>query len=211
MIVNKTLSISLKESWNSANAKINSMPKAQNVPRSSNAVLWADSATNSLYTWGGNRSPQTNSDSQEELWRLAADGNGGGVWSPVKGESHLIQTEGAAHVVAGAMGYALGGVAYSADSMLAETGLISYNMETGEWKNETAPIGQYGTMLNGKAEYVPFGDEGMVLFLGGAQSTVANASEMTEYSFNNLTFLDLKSARCPQLSLSLSGIQANKK
>lgn len=99
------------------------------------------------------------------------------------------------------MGYALGGQATSRtdpsvqkeDPGYALTGLVSYNFQTGLWANtSTVPgYGGYGTNLNGMAEFVPFGPNGLLLFLGGAETPVdATNDSSTEVSWNTIFLHD---------------------
>lgn len=51
--------------------------------------------------------------------------------------------------------------------------LVSYDFVSGNWGNDSsASYGGYGTCLDGRAEFVPFGPNGLLLFLGGAETPV---------------------------------------
>ncbi|CAJ2512891.1 Uu.00g010100.m01.CDS01 [Anthostomella pinea] len=199
--VNSTLSISLKESWTNETVELRSIPKT--APLLSKQIHWTDPSTSSFYTWGG--MSNTGSPPSNELWRLAADGEGGGAWSPVSQQdyrdfSQLTRPMGAAFAQSGDVGYALGGVATSlTDSDIhkenpgyALTGLVSYNFQTGTWTNtSSAHYGGYGTSLNARAEYVPLGPNGLLLFLGGAETPVDATNEtIVQVTWNSLTMVD---------------------
>ncbi|KAI0838915.1 hypothetical protein F5Y06DRAFT_303523 [Hypoxylon sp. FL0890] len=165
--VNSTLSLRLDESWTN------------------------DTAGMAL----GSDLPPTN-----EQWLFNADGTGGGTWSQVpQGDfrdfSQLRRPVGAAFTQSAHVGFALGGQATSmTDSSIqkdypgyALTDLVSYNFETGQWTNTSTveQYGGYGTSLNARAEYIPFGPNGLLLFLGGAETPVdATNNSIVEPTWN---------------------------
>ncbi|GAP86275.1 putative kelch repeat protein [Rosellinia necatrix] len=199
--VNTTWSIDLTEPWTSETVRFRSIPKQ--APLLSKQIHWTDPSTGSLYTYGGFSSD--GSSPSQDLWRFAADGSGGGAWTQVTQRdfvafSKLKGTFGAAFTQTKNVGFALGGAATKAtdDSVdkeipgYATPGLVSYNFRTGEWDNSTtSSYGGYGTSLNARAEYVPFGPNGMVLFLGGAETPVDATNEtIVETSWNRVNMVD---------------------
>jgi len=74
----------------------------------------------------------------------------------------------------------------------ATPGLVSYNFRTGTWDNSsTSAYGGYGTSLNARAEYVPFGPNGLIIILGGAESPVDATNEtIVEVNWNTITLVD---------------------
>ncbi|KAI1410830.1 hypothetical protein F5Y13DRAFT_166908 [Hypoxylon sp. FL1857] len=184
--VNSTLSLRLNESWTNDTAIFRSISKT--APLLSQQIYWSDpsNGAGALYTWAGmalgSDPPPTN-----EQWLFNADGTGGGTWSQVpQGDfrdfSQLRRPVGAAFTQSAHVGYALGGQATSMTDSLVQkdypgyalTDLVSYNFDSGRWTN-TSTVGQYGgygTSLNARAEYVPFGPNGLLLFLGGAETPV---------------------------------------
>ncbi|KAI8629550.1 hypothetical protein F5Y19DRAFT_85730 [Xylariaceae sp. FL1651] len=199
--VNTTWSINLGQSWTNETVEIRSIPKA--APRLSKQIHWTDASTSSLYTWGGFTADNTTP--SHELWRFAADGSGGGAWSQVAQQDFLTFSKlkspfGAAFTQTKDVGYAFGGaVTQSSDSSVhkplpgyALPGLVSYNFRTGEWGNSsTSFYGGYGTSLNARSEFVPFGPNGLLVFLGGAETPVDATNEtIVEVNWNSITMVD---------------------
>ncbi|KAI5918600.1 hypothetical protein F4810DRAFT_566507 [Camillea tinctor] len=199
--VNTTLSLSLKESWTNDTVELRSIPKT--APLLNNQIYWTDLTTSSLYAWGG--MTNTELSPTNEIWRFGADGEGGGTWSQVTQQdyldfSKLVRSTGAAFTQSRDRGYALGGEATSTtDSSIqkqtpgyALPGLVSYDFRTGQWSNSSsASYGGYGTSLNGRAEYVPYGSNGLLLFLGGAETPIDATNEtIVQVNWNTVTLFD---------------------
>ncbi|KAI1122143.1 hypothetical protein F5Y10DRAFT_81448 [Nemania abortiva] len=199
--VNTTWSIDLTEKWTNETVQFRSIPKA--APLLNKQTHWTDPSTSSFYTWGGFTS--NGSSPSQELWRFMADGSGGGSWTQVTQRDFadflkLKGTFGTAFTQTQDVGFALGGaVTTSSDGSVdkkipgyATPGLVSYNFRTGEWDNRTtAEYGGYGTSLNARAESVPFGANGMILFLGGAETPVDATNEtIVETSWNHISMVD---------------------
>ncbi|KAI1747543.1 hypothetical protein F4782DRAFT_419517 [Xylaria castorea] len=199
--VNTTWSIDLTEAWTAETVPLRSIPKT--APLLSKQVHWTDPSTKSLYTWGGFTSD--GSSPSHNLWRFQADGSGGGSWAEVTQRdyatfSKMRGTSGSAFTQTKDAGFAFGGaVTKSSDNTVAKgipgyatPGLVSYNFQTGEWENSTtSSYGGYGTSLNARAEYIPFGPNGQLLFLGGAETPVDATNEtIVESSWNRISFVD---------------------
>ncbi|KAI1136970.1 hypothetical protein F5Y05DRAFT_92832 [Hypoxylon sp. FL0543] len=197
--VNSTLSLRLNESWTNDTVTFRSISKT--APLLSQQVYWSDpsNGAGALYTWAGmalgSDPPPTN-----EQWLFNADGAGGGTWSQVpqgdfRGFSQLRRPVGAAFTQSAHVGYALGGQTTSMTDRSVQkaypgyalTDLVSYDFETGKWAN-VSTVGQYGgygTSLNARAEYIPFGPNGLLLFLGGAETPVdATNNSIVEPTWN---------------------------
>ncbi|KAI0893862.1 hypothetical protein F4806DRAFT_498615 [Annulohypoxylon nitens] len=202
---NATFSLNLNESWTNDTVTFRSITKT--APLLDQQIYWSDptNGAGALYTWGG-MAVGSNPPPENQLWLLNTDGTGGGTWSQVpqgdyRNFAKLQQPVGAAFTQANHVGYALGGQATSRtdpsvqkeDPGYALTGLVSYNFQTGLWANtSTVPgYGGYGTNLNGMAEFVPFGPNGLLLFLGGAETPVdATNDSSTEVSWNTIFLHD---------------------
>ncbi|KAJ3947356.1 uncharacterized protein N0V96_003747 [Colletotrichum fioriniae] len=123
----------------------------------------------------------------KEIWHFEVDGNGGGTWSKVPPLNatvfkQLVRSTEASFTQSKEVGYYFGGFAGSRTDTfitdegkgLAIPGLISFNMTSGEIRNTSSTMfGQYGTLIEGSAQFVPFGSSGLVLFLGGGQSLIS--------------------------------------
>ncbi|KAI2629353.1 hypothetical protein GGS21DRAFT_492277 [Xylaria nigripes] len=199
--VGTTWSIDLAKSWTNETVKIQSIPKSS--PGLSRQTHWIDASTKSLYTWGG--FTLNGSSPSRELWQLMTNGAGGGTWSQVTQRDYLAfsklkGTFGTAFTQSKDAGYAFGGaVMHSSDGSIdkespgyATPGLVSYNFHTGEWVNSsTSSYGGYGTSINARAEFVPFGPNGLLLFLGGAETPVDATNEtIVEVNWNSITMVD---------------------
>lgn len=199
--VNTTWSIDLTVPWTSEDLQIRSIPKK--APALNKQIHWTDPSTKSLYTWGGFTSDD--SSPSQGLWRFAPDGSGGGAWNQVTQRNYakfskLRGTYSSAFTQTKDAGFAFGGaVTKSSDASVhkekpgyATPGLVSYNFQTGEWDNSTTSLyGGYGTSLNARAEYVPFGPNGLIMFLGGAESPVDATNEtIVEMNWNQISMVD---------------------
>jgi hypothetical protein len=105
----------------------------------------------------------------------------------------LRGTVGSAATCNGA-GFLLGGVATPAsDARVSGTvplhGLLTYDMKSSTWVNVSATF-LYTTVQGGQAECLPFGPNGLVMFLSGAYSSVADGDALAPVALNNLTFYD---------------------
>ena len=200
-LVTSTWSIDLTKSWTNETVPLRAIPKTS--PVLAKQVHWVDGK--SLYTWGGFTSD--GSSPEQALWRFTADGSGGGAWAQVtqrdyRSFSKLKGTFGSAFTQTDDVGYSFGGaVTKSSDSSVdkakpgyATPGLVSYNFRTGTWENSTvttSSYGGYGTSLNARAEYVPFGPNGLVMFLGGAETPVDATNEsIVEVNWNKISMVD---------------------
>ncbi|XXG98993.1 hypothetical protein Hte_005326 [Hypoxylon texense] len=200
--LNSTLSLRLDEAWTNETAEFRSINKT--APLLDQQIYWTDTPINTFYTWGGmaigSATPPAN-----ELWLFNADGTGGGVWSQIpQGDfrdfSRLHRPVGSSFTQTARVGYALGGQVTSKtdrsiqkeDPGYAVPGLVSYDFQTSQWTNiSTAGYQGYGTNLNGQAEYIPFGPNGLLLFFGGAETPVdATAGSIVQLSWNTLTLYD---------------------
>ncbi|KAI1432804.1 hypothetical protein GGR50DRAFT_696687 [Xylaria sp. CBS 124048] len=199
--VGTTWSIDLTQSWTNETVNIRSIPK--DSPSLGGQTHWIDDSAQSLYTWGG--FTIDGSSPSQALWELAADGHGGGSWSQVTQRdysdfSKLKGTFSTAFTQTKTAGFSFGGaITHASDGSVkkglpgyAAPGLVSYNFGTGEWKNSsTSSFGGYGTSLNARAEYVPFGPNGLILFIGGSETPVdATNSSIVEMNWNSISMVD---------------------
>ncbi|KAI0172257.1 hypothetical protein GGR52DRAFT_461214 [Hypoxylon sp. FL1284] len=201
-LVNSTLSLNLNKAWTNETAEFRSIPKE--APNLDQQICWSDSSINTFYTWGGSAvgsaAPPSN-----ELWLFNGDGTGGGSWSQVpQGDfrdfSRLRRPVGSSFTQSGHVGYAFSGQVTSKtdlsvhkeDPGYALPGLVSYDFHTSQWSNiSTAEYRGYGTNLNGQAQFVPFGPNGLLLFLGGAETPVdATAESIVPLDWNTLWLFD---------------------
>ncbi|KAI2621142.1 hypothetical protein GGR54DRAFT_639271 [Hypoxylon sp. NC1633] len=200
--VSSTLSLKLSESWTNDTVEIRAINKT--VPLLDQQIYWSDASINSFYTWGG-MTVGSQPPPQNELWLFNADGRGGGAWSQVtQGDyrdfSQLKRPVASAFTQNKRVGYAFSGQVTSKTDLSVEDndlgyavqGLVSYDFQTGQWANDTtAEFGGYGTCLNGRAEHIPFGPNGLLLFLGGAETpTDVTQNSLVPLPWNQLNIYD---------------------
>ncbi|KAI1651440.1 uncharacterized protein F4817DRAFT_131302 [Daldinia loculata] len=202
--VSSTLSLNLNESWTNETVEFRTIPKA--APLLGQQVYWTDHSYNpgAFYVWGG-KTMDNGSPPEDQLWYFSADGSGGGSWSQLpQGDyrqfSQLLRPAGASFTQSANMGYSFGGLAsresdhsiQKADPGYAVKGVVSYDFQTNQWANHSSEsFGDYGTSLYGCAEYVPFGPNGLLVFLGGIETTVdVNSVYTNGVSWTELTLYD---------------------
>ncbi|KAH9887747.1 hypothetical protein F4778DRAFT_755913 [Xylariomycetidae sp. FL2044] len=200
--LNATLSLSLKDSWTNDTVELQSIDKI--APLLSQQIYWTDTTTNNLYTWSGSAA-EAGLPAENQLWRFEAAGDGGGQWSQVVQRdyldfSNLRRSVGSAVTQSDKVGFALGGqVSARTDPLIQKTdpgyavpGIVSYNFQSGQWSNSSSTDFEgYGTNLYGLAEFIPFGPNGLLLFLGGAETPVdATQDSIIQLSWNTLTLYD---------------------
>lgn len=181
-----------------------------NVPVLNLPTLWPDSDGASFYLWGGGTTPSDPTTPDLALWKFTADGAGSGSWSKQLSSdsaafSNLTRPYGAAIATGGDVGYALSGVVTSHSDPNFEgdaiplPGLVSFNMSSGGWKNESSVgYSSNGMGLWGHMQHVPgFGTDGLLVMFGG-QSTSPDLYQPGTFSnanpefipFDNITIYD---------------------
>ena len=164
---------------------LTAIPKGNSgAPSLNSQILWADPSARIFYAWGGSVSSPLRPPSNQ-VWKFTADGAGGGAWaqaapSNARGFGQLVRPEGCAAATAGGVGYCMGGLAGSQTDPsvssavgFALPGLVTFGTRSGVWTNaSTAGFRDFGTLIYGRAEFVPFGAAGLLVFLGGSQAPV---------------------------------------
>ncbi|KAK3389671.1 hypothetical protein B0H63DRAFT_556790 [Podospora didyma] len=211
---NSTLSIDISKSWYASTVDIKATPKPEDrpgtVPISLNAGgIWNHPSGDGFYWWGGYVSARTRPDgiSKEGIWRFTVDGRGGGSWAlefpanPTYFKTLATTEDGAYAVSRNKTAFWLGGHGTHrtdparVDAIgVAVTGLVTYDMETKTWQNESslglAP--PYGTIRGARMEYVPtFGPNGLMVVLGGfIWNLEPNSRTESAADFSNVTLFD---------------------
>lgn len=203
--MNSTISISLKESWSTSSVRMNSITK--DSPKLDSQSVWLGPSGNEFYTWAGEKIYNSTLP-EKEIWRFTADGSGGGKWAesppsnPITFQSLYRPTYGT-FTQSKDTGYYFGGIvrrrsdAFTRDwnTSIPNPGLVSYNMTSGEIKNITSEFdGQNMTFKEGSSQFLPFGDAGVLLFLGGQEAPLASRkdTDFKEVDFNQVTLFDVK-------------------
>lgn len=200
--MNSTLSIDMSKSWSSDTVEIRSIPKE--APKVYGQAMWPDSEGQSFYIWGGhsNHGRETNMLTTQQIWRFVADGKGGGAWTKeipdnLGAYNGFQLTELGAWTTAHNTGFWLGGSASGWTQNFRASnqnvpGMVSFNMTTKTFRNDTTPdVSEQGTILGGQAQYVPrFGPHGLIAVFGGTAQPVLEGGPTSYRDFRNLTFFD---------------------
>ena len=201
--INHTLSIGLSQSWTNSNVSIRTIDKPSSALFRKYINLWP--YKDSFYAWGGDKGLSKNVE-DGKLWKFAVDGAGGGSWEkqPLDNSAFLLLVTAQGCVCSfNGTGFIVGGWA-SRDSdatllsirdHIAVPGVTSFDMLSGKWKNQTAPgLSTSETIAYGRSLFVSFGPNGLILVLGGLQSTSQNRSlnfgEGQKLDFINLKLYD---------------------
>lgn len=179
---NNTLSIDLRYSWINNSVSLNVI--TQDAPPLNSGVLWASKDKSSLHAWGGEQSTLSNDSlipvATNDLWRFDVNGQGGGTWQSSSVPSNFVRTSGSQYTSGGDVGYILGGYVSdrtSPDNQLLRAwpmspGMVSYDMTTGAWLNESSCVGDSCYRDNGFMQFVDgFGSSGVIVALGGCTQT----------------------------------------
>ncbi|KAF9640839.1 putative kelch repeat protein [Lasiodiplodia theobromae] len=190
-VQNATLSIDLRSSWTNASVEMTTINRGD-TPIFTFPSLWASESSSSFYLWDGMRAPG-NAVPNLGVWKFTADGSGSGEWSKV-GQSDLATFNSLTRPVGGysavlreEVAFYAGGFTSSSTDPAVDTdaevpvpGIVSYNFSSGAWTNGSAAgFTTYGTQMWGKAAAVPFGDPGLLIFLGGesgSRTALSNAA-----------------------------------
>ncbi|KAK8017571.1 hypothetical protein PG993_013897, partial [Apiospora rasikravindrae] len=197
-LVNTTLSLSLASSWTNASVILRSIPKS--APRQNVPITWINAPRSSFYEWGGCTFQTAPPDNL--IWKFIADGKGGGEWSQVAPSNIVVFNNAARPWNAGftthdSVGYALGGIISSESQVTggdrtAISGLVSFDMGSLKWGNapSVGGYGNSGTSWAGRMESIPFGQNGLLMVLGGCESSTANLKSATLVSWDVVNFVD---------------------
>ncbi|KAF5574015.1 kelch repeat [Fusarium pseudoanthophilum] len=202
--VSLTLSIPLDESWTNDTVAFTESGKGPS-PYLKQPALWVDEERSMIYSWGGQGSyKNTSSAGDHHLYAFEAE-DGKGSWSIHDPEddtlfSSLYRTVRGAYTSCHGVGYHLGGYGERrtderfTDGSYVERpldGLLTYNMSTQKWTNESTKALDYATW-SGRATCIPsIGSTGLLIFMGGAKvKTPAFRNESEPVSFINITMFD---------------------
>ncbi|KAF5593232.1 kelch repeat [Fusarium subglutinans] len=168
-------------------------------------ALWVDEERSMIYSWGGQGSyKNTSAAGDHHLYAFEAD-DGKGRWSIHDPDddtlfSSLYRSVRGAYTTFHGVGYYLGGYGERrtderfTDGSYVERpldGLLTYNMTTQKWTNESTKALDYATWT-GRATCIPsIGSSGLLIFMGGAKvKTPSFRNESEPVSFTNITIFD---------------------
>lgn len=206
---NNTLSIDLRYSWTNDSVAFNVITK--NAPVLNNLALWATDNGTSFYQWGGEQSSRVNTSetpvAENSLWRFDADGQGAGSWTAYSIPSGFSRTSNALYASGNGSGYLFGGYISSRTDprngnvrdMPSSRGLVSYNMATGAWANDTSCMERSCYRVNGHLDFIPtFGSNGVLVALGGCganSSSFGTCKNSRPTDFSTIDIYDLSQKR----------------
>ena len=168
-------------------------------------TLWVNEAKQLIYMWGDADTTSFAHVNGSDIWALSADGSGGQSWKfeDLGSRSQLARLK---RTLAGGAatcyntGFLMGGQAAGPNSSgVLVPGLVTYNMTSQTWVNESAtPFTAYGTSVGAESLCLPdFGPSGLVMFLGGVTSAASNPydsfsalSQSAGVAFDNITLFD---------------------
>lgn len=175
-------------------------------PRNSYQYLFANSTGNGIYAWGGEATSGMVNETSAHLWKFEPDQFGGGQWiiSEPADEQEFKSIKRNVHATSASCGnkaFFLGGYASNltdynieGEEKVPTPGLVTYDMETRRWTNESAPsIDGLDTYYRGGAVCLPdHSEEGLVLYFGGeagGREAYVNPPEHF-VTFENITVYD---------------------
>ncbi|KAK1974288.1 hypothetical protein LZ30DRAFT_416493 [Colletotrichum cereale] len=190
----------MSKSWSASNVTIRELSKESQARHGQG--LWINEATNSLWIWGGKSPNGAPRENPPASWKFTADGEGGGKWSKETPANptfftDLKRSEDGAFASTPDAGFWFGGKASGLTNPnpvpQAVPGMVTYNMTTKSWANETTALSENGTVIGSSAVYIPtFGPNGLITIMGGyTEALDPGLKGPTGWlDFANLTFLD---------------------
>lgn len=152
-IVNSTLSIPLGTAWTNATLNMTDIAKS-GAPALIREAMWIDAARQLINVWGGAGATGSTDANDTHNWELTVDGSGGGSWKFEDLESPsqmagLQRAAGGAAATCYNTGFYLGGYTTTQNGTdILVPGLLTYNMTSQAWANESAaPFTTHGTSM----------------------------------------------------------------
>ncbi|EHA55848.1 hypothetical protein MGG_12441 [Pyricularia oryzae 70-15] len=167
-MVNNTYSIPLDSAWTNKTVALTETNMNDTLSPVKFFSLWTDDQANpkKMYRWGG-EGPQMKIFEEARNPRLglfSPDGNGGGSWATedLPKPRMIARVTGASSTSCNGVGFSLGGWGNPGTDRdifrgnVPVPGLITYDMSSGSWANESAlPFSTYGTHAWGSAVCLP--------------------------------------------------------
>jgi hypothetical protein len=201
--VNVTLALSLKDDWRSRDAQYDIIEVPNDFGETIGHALWTNEKDKQVVFWGGRDfSDEATGSKDPKLWTLDADGNGSGKWTSEEPPSDIRRAAFGGYTQCGGKGYFIGGYggpytdgpAFDG-TRIAVPGMISYDFETGNFKNEsTEGLTDSGAFQKGSAVCVELpGRDPKLFVIGGAETKLTDVTDndVTLQSFDNAYIYDL--------------------
>jgi len=162
-----------------------------------NERLWPANDNKTCYAFGGSTTYIFNSwlSPTVSMYQFMLNGSGNGSWSVFNSASSIWSSLTRPDQAAGAKlddtGYIIGGVENShssqatmdfGDTVIPVPGIASYNMTSGQWSNDTAPVNVSNVFLESVTNFGPAG-----LLIGGGHAGYSTTAPTT---ITNLTIYE---------------------
>lgn len=202
-----TYSVDVSTSWTNETISINQINSSIQDRSLNDVKLWPSLDGSFFYSYNGQRnwlfSPPINPP-PNKLYKFSPDGTGSGKWSEDTSTAlassnftNLARVVGSASTCASDTCYAMGGYMSSRTSNLLSSsvpasGLVSYNLETRIWYNESI-IGNIfsGPWESGQLFFTDIaGSEGILVAMGGGTTNVAGENYQA-LSFETVYLYDI--------------------
>lgn len=180
-----TYSIDMSSSWTNDTVSMTEIQKAVDGAHLSGPNLFQSLDNHSFYSYNGNKYAwyDSNPVPANKLYKFTADGTGSGKWSEDNSFytadsnfTQLARVAGAASACGPDTCYAMGGyrdgTTGTGQAAVPASGLVSYNMTSQVWNNDTLPSTAFaGPWSGGKLLFTDVaGSKGMLIAIGGSIS-----------------------------------------
>lgn len=188
---NDFLKLDLSKDFSIASAPIEGLPKPDGPPAVALGYLWNDFTD--LYVYGGQYSDTPVAQPDDfQLWKYSIEDKswsvpdttvkgGGKIERAAEGAGVSIPNRGKGYYFGGHLdGYTTKGWSQSV-ARLYLTSMVEYDMKSATWTNHTEQGASFPERADGVLTYVPWGEEGILLALGGGNNV----------SFSQLNIVDV--------------------
>ena len=205
---NISYSLPLSTSWDSREVAFTPIEKGEDVANYNVPNLFLSSDRTSFYSFNGDIAGENKLDVPKpsaELWSFTPDGRGRGTWDlVVSADSSIVQSVWAGSATGNSSAYLLGGTQtvhsshylydLGSSDLQSSDGLVTYNMDTGTWHNEsiTYPYPN-GWIWDPQLYYLAgYGNQGLLLSMGGATAPPGEvAGDQSFVTFDTVTIYNV--------------------
>ncbi|KAF3920869.1 hypothetical protein ABW21_db0204779 [Orbilia brochopaga] len=192
---NDFLSLDLSKDFDIASAPIQGLPKPNGPPAVALGYLWND--LTDLYLYGGQYSDTPPAQPDDfQLWKYSVGAkswsvpntSGGPIQRAAEGAGVSIPNRQKGYYFGGHLdGYTTKGWSQSIPRLYL-TSMVEYDMDSSTWHNHTESGASFPERADGVLTYIPWGDDGILLALGGGNN-------ITFSQLNIIDVFDIKNNR----------------
>ncbi|KAF3940547.1 hypothetical protein ABW19_dt0207964 [Dactylella cylindrospora] len=196
---NDLLKIDLSKDFDIASAPLEGLPKPDGPPAVALGYLWNDFSD--LYLYGGQYSDTPPAEPDEfQLWKYSIsdgewsvpdttiEGGDGKIERSAEGAGVSVPNKRVGYYFGGHLdGYTTKGWSQSIPRLYL-TSMVEYDMDSGTWRNHTEEGASFPERADGVLTYIPWGEEGILLALGGGNN-------ITFSQLNIIDVFDIKNNR----------------